>query len=169
MRVVRVAELSIICSQIDVAARIGLARALNGCQIECMAISKGTGDWCEYGHDASAGSSDRPRSISSLKKLFFRHGFFMVAQQPLYLTAVCLTYADYGAISLGDPGQDLTVCFDTGSADLWVPSIECENPSCLTHTRFDPSLSHTQVRQLTAALVTECTSLQVQQVVQSLS
>ena len=137
-------------------------------KLECMAVSKSTEDWCEYGHDVSAGSSDRPRSIGGLKKLFFRHGLLMIAQQALCLTAVCLTYADYGAISLGDPGQDLTVCFDTGSADLWVPSIECENPSCLTHTRFDPSLSHTQVRQLTAALVTECISLRVQQVLQSM-
>ncbi len=58
-----------------------------------------------------------------------------------------MAHADYGSIALGAPGQDLTVCFDTGSADLWVPSVECDNPSCLTHNRFDPSLSWTQVRQ----------------------
>ena len=65
-----------------------------------------------------------------------------------------LACADYGSIALGDPGQDLTVCFDTGSADLWVPSVECEDPSCLTHDRFDSTLSRTQVRQPTAAFVT---------------
>ncbi|BDA49337.1 Cathepsin E at N-terminal half [Coccomyxa sp. Obi] len=47
----------------------------------------------------------------------------------------------YGSIKLGSPSQSLTVCFDTGSADLWVPSVECNNPSCLSHDRFDPSLS----------------------------
>ena len=65
-----------------------------------------------------------------------------------------LACADYGSIALGDPGQDLTVCFDTGSADLWVPSVECDDPSCLTHDRFDPTLSRTQVRQQTTAFVT---------------
>lgn len=49
--------------------------------------------------------------------------------------------ADYGSIKLGTPSQAVTVCFDTGSADLWVPSVECNNPSCLTHDRFDPALS----------------------------
>ncbi|KAK9918211.1 hypothetical protein WJX75_002282 [Coccomyxa subellipsoidea] len=49
----------------------------------------------------------------------------------------------YGSIKLGEPSQDLTVCFDTGSADLWVPSTECNNPSCLSHNRFNPALSPT--------------------------
>ena len=38
----RVAVFSIECGHIGGVARYGLARALNGCQIECMAISKGT-------------------------------------------------------------------------------------------------------------------------------
>ncbi len=70
-----------------------------------------------------------------------------------------MAYADYGSIALGDPGQDLTVCFDTGSADLWVPSVECENPSCLTHNRFDPSLSRTQVRQQSRYIRHGCQTL----------
>ena len=144
------------------------AQGSHGClvvlKIECMAVCGGTGDRCEYSHDVSGGSSDRPRSLGGSSRISFAYGFCLAAQQASCLTAVCLTYADYGAISLGNPGQDLTVCFDTGSADLWVPSIECENPSCLTHTRFDPSLSHTQVRQLSAALVTDYTSSQVQRV-----
>ena len=67
-----------------------------------------------------------------------------------------LAYADYGSIALGDPGQDLTVCLDTGSADLWVPSTKCENPSCLTHNRFDQSLSRIQVRQQAVCFVMQC-------------
>lgn len=42
----------------------------------------------------------------------------------------------YGIISLGTPGQNFSVVFDTGSADLWVPSSYCVSQACALHKSF---------------------------------
>ncbi|CAK6974530.1 nothepsin [Scomber scombrus] len=42
----------------------------------------------------------------------------------------------YGDISLGNPEQNFSVIFDTGSADLWVPSSYCVSQACALHKRF---------------------------------
>ncbi|NXA29938.1 PEPC protein, partial [Ibidorhyncha struthersii] len=49
----------------------------------------------------------------------------------------------FGEISIGTPPQNFLVIFDTGSANLWVPSSYCQTPACGNHARFNPSLSST--------------------------
>uniref|UniRef100_A0A452SB93 Cathepsin E n=1 Tax=Ursus americanus TaxID=9643 RepID=A0A452SB93_URSAM len=49
----------------------------------------------------------------------------------------------FGTISIGSPPQNFTVIFDTGSSNLWVPSVYCTSAACKTHARFYPSQSNT--------------------------
>uniref|UniRef100_A0A8C4WCW5 pepsin A n=1 Tax=Gopherus evgoodei TaxID=1825980 RepID=A0A8C4WCW5_9SAUR len=49
----------------------------------------------------------------------------------------------YGTISIGTPAQDFTVVFDTGSSNLWAPSVYCSSAACTNHNKFNPSDSIT--------------------------
>ncbi|NWV70465.1 PEPC protein, partial [Malurus elegans] len=49
----------------------------------------------------------------------------------------------FGEISIGEPPQKFLVLFDTGSSNLWVPSVDCKSPACFNHAKFKANDSAT--------------------------
>ncbi|KAG0244660.1 hypothetical protein BGW41_006899 [Actinomortierella wolfii] len=49
----------------------------------------------------------------------------------------------YGPVRVGTPGQMFNLNFDTGSADIWLPSTSCWSSACRTHARFNTTSSST--------------------------
>lgn len=51
----------------------------------------------------------------------------------------------YGEVSIGNPPQNFTVIFDTGSGHLLVPSAVCDSPACEKHKRFQENKSSSAI------------------------
>ncbi|CCF59651.1 hypothetical protein KAFR_0H02420 [Kazachstania africana CBS 2517] len=52
----------------------------------------------------------------------------------------------FADISIGSPGQTFRVIMDTGSSNLWVPSVDCNSLACFLHNKYDHRVSSTYVR-----------------------
>ncbi|BFG02817.1 pepsin-2B-like [Drosophila madeirensis] len=47
-----------------------------------------------------------------------------------------LNFQYFGSISIGTPPQTFLVLFDTGSANLWIPSVNCYSLDCYNHQQY---------------------------------
>jgi len=53
----------------------------------------------------------------------------------------------YGTIAMGNPRQNFTVIFDTGSSNTWLPSVNCpmSNSACQNHRKYNSSRSSSYI------------------------
>ena len=52
-----------------------------------------------------------------------------------------LIFRDYATVTVGTPPQSFRVGLDTGSANFWIPSVNCGALACQLHLRYNSSAS----------------------------